>query len=125
MTARREVTDDDIETIAAEWAASGQPTMVEFARRALESGDERARQRCVEAIEARWDRTRQHDGSAGWRAGIEAAVRKVKMRQAIMPDTQTPGYRQALRDVLVHLEAMLERGTETSVEDTMRGDHGE
>ena len=55
-----DVTDDDIEAIAAEWAASGQPTLVEVARVALESGDpvrqERARQRCVEAIEARRNR---------------------------------------------------------------------
>lgn len=55
-----------------------------------------------------------HDGTIGWRAGIEACVRKVKYRQAILPDLQTPAYRAALLDVLVHLEAMLERGTEHS-----------
>lgn len=59
---------------------------------------------------------REHDGSPGWRAGIEASIRKVKHRQAILSDFQTPGYRAALADVLTHLEAMLIRGTERSVE---------
>lgn len=58
--------------------------------------------------------TRDHDGTDGWRAGIEAAIRKVKYRQSLMPDFQTAGYKQALADVLLHLEAMLERNTESS-----------
>lgn len=44
------VTDDDIENAAAEWGSDGWPTMVEIARRALERGDESARQRCEDVI---------------------------------------------------------------------------
>ncbi|MGN6103511.1 MAG: hypothetical protein ACTHU0_00160 [Kofleriaceae bacterium] len=56
----------------------------------------------------------EHEGSAGWRAGIEAALRKVRYRMSVLPDLQSPGYRIALDEVIVCLKAMLERGTETS-----------
>lgn len=54
------------------------------------------------------------DGSPGWRAGIEACIRKVKYRKSVMPDLQKPAYTAALDDLLLHFEAMLERGTERS-----------
>ena len=52
----------------------------------------------------------EHD--AAWREGINASLRKVRYRQSVMPDLQTPAYKAALADVSLHLEAMLERGTE-------------
>lgn len=55
-----------------------------------------------------------HDGSPGWRAGIEASLRNVRWRQSIMSDLQVPGYRAALAELVVFLEAMLARGTERS-----------
>jgi len=52
-----EITDDEIEELAAEWQANGQPTLAEVARVALESGDgarqERARQRCADILAER------------------------------------------------------------------------
>lgn len=57
---------------------------------------------------------REREGTPGWRAGIEAAVRKVNYRLGVMPDLMVPAYRQALLDVRLHLLAMLERGTENS-----------
>ena len=54
----------------------------------------------------------EHDGTPGWRAGVEASIRKVRYRQSVMPDLQTAAYKQALADVALHLEAMLERGCE-------------
>ncbi len=56
-----------------------------------------------------------YEGTPGWRAGIEASIKKVKYRQSVMADLQTPDYKQGLLDVLLHLEAMLERNTERSV----------
>ena len=54
----RSVTDDDIEAAAAEWEADSWPTMVEFARRALERGDEVARERCERVIIAQRERAK-------------------------------------------------------------------
>jgi len=52
-----EITDDDIEELAAEWQANGQPTLAEVARVAIEDGDatrqERARQRCADILAER------------------------------------------------------------------------
>ena len=52
-----EITDDELEELAAEWQAAGQPTLAEVARVALESGDgarqERARQRCADILAER------------------------------------------------------------------------
>lgn len=52
--------------------------------------------------------------AASWREGVEASLRKVRYRLSVMPDLQKPAYTAALRDVELHLMAMLERGTERS-----------
>lgn len=54
----------------------------------------------------------KHEGTEGWRAGIAASIRKVHYRKMVMPDLQPPAYKAALEDILIHLEAMLERNTE-------------
>jgi hypothetical protein len=72
------------------------------------------------AIRVLYISPRDHEGAPGWLAGIEAAIRKVRYRQGVMPDMQAPAYKAALSEVLVHLEAMLARGTEhatTSIAD--------
>ncbi len=57
---------------------------------------------------------REHEGTDAWRAGIEASIRKVRYRQSVMPDLQKEAYKAGLADVLLHLEAMLERNTENA-----------
>lgn len=50
-------------------------------------------------------------GCQDWRTGIEASLRTIKDRQRVMPDLQSPAYKQALIDVTLQLEAMLESGS--------------
>jgi hypothetical protein len=54
------------------------------------------------------------EGSSAWRSGITASLRCVRYRQSVMPDLQTPAYKQALADIALHLMAMLERNSEKS-----------
>lgn len=56
----------------------------------------------------------EHEGTAAWREGIQACIRKVRYRKSVMPDLTKPAYAAALDDLLIHFEAMLERGTERS-----------
>jgi len=56
----------------------------------------------------------EHDGSPGWRAGIEASIARVKAMQRKPRDIYHKAYFAALDELLVHLEAMLERGSERS-----------
>lgn len=53
----------------------------------------------------------EHEGTEAWRQGIKDSIAWVKYRQMVMPDLQKEVYKAALADVLIHLEAMLERGT--------------
>lgn len=56
----------------------------------------------------------EHEGSEAWKQGIRDSIAWVKYRQAVMPDLQKEAYKAALSDILIHLEAMLERGTARS-----------
>ncbi len=56
-----------------------------------------------------------HDGIDAWRLGVADCIRIVKHRQSVMPDMQKPAYAAALSDLLIHFEAMYERGTARSV----------
>lgn len=69
----------------------------------------RDRARDVVALIAR---VRQSD--SGWRAGIEASISHIKAMQRKPRDLWHAAYFAACDEVLVHLEAMLERGTERS-----------
>jgi hypothetical protein len=68
----------------------------------------------------------EHESTPGWCDGVQAAIGWVKYRQSVMPDSQMPAYKAALSDVLVHLEAMLTRGTAaaTSTLDSQDDLHG-
>lgn len=52
--------------------------------------------------------------TAIWRQGVRDSIAAVNYRQTVSPDYQIAAYKQALIDVLIHLEAMLERGTARS-----------
>jgi hypothetical protein len=54
----------------------------------------------------------EHEGTPGWRSGIEAAIRVVRSRQNTLPDLQVAAYQVALSEVETMLQAMLKRGTE-------------
>lgn len=61
--------------------------------------------------------TGQHEGMAGWRAGIEASIRHLRAMQAKPRDLYHPAFFAALEDLEVSLLAMLERGTERATTD--------
>jgi hypothetical protein len=55
---------------------------------------------------------RRREGSAGWRSGIEASIRRLQAMARKPRDLWKPAYFVAVDEALVHLGAMLERGTE-------------
>ena len=57
----------------------------------------------------------EHEGTEGWKAGIQAALRIVDYRRKLMPDLQHRAYTAALDEIEIFLRAMLERGTEKTV----------
>ena len=57
----------------------------------------------------------EHEGTEAWRQGIRDSIKWIKYRQVILEVFQTEGYKAALDDALIHLEAMLERGTAKAV----------
>lgn len=59
-------------------------------------------------------RAAEHESSPGWRAGIEASIRRLEAQLKKPRDLWHPAYFAALDEALVHLQAMLERGTERS-----------
>jgi len=54
------------------------------------------------------------DGSPGWRAGIEASIRHLEAMGRKPHDLWHRAYFAAVDEALVHLQAMLERGTDRS-----------
>lgn len=56
----------------------------------------------------------EHDGTAGWRAGIEASLRRLRAMQSKPRDLHHPAFFAALGELEIKLLAMLERGSERS-----------
>ncbi len=56
----------------------------------------------------------EHEGTEAWLQGVRDSIAWVKYRQSVLADLQHAAYKAALADVLVHLEAMLARGTARS-----------
>jgi hypothetical protein len=54
------------------------------------------------------------EGSAGWRAGIEASIHHLQAMARKPRDLWQPAYFAAVDEAMVHLGAMLERGTDRS-----------
>lgn len=55
----------------------------------------------------------------GWRSGIEASVRRLEAMQRKPRDLWHPAYFAAVEEAIVHLRAMLERGTERGGDTTV------
>lgn len=56
-----------------------------------------------------------HEGTEAWRQGVKDSIAWVLYRQQVLTDLQHPAYQAALADLLVHLQAMLDRGTASPV----------